>query len=138
MKIERAEKNYRQKKLISQKKFLVQNKVVAQQFRVAARVLWLFWWYPSQSFDIRLEKCVRKCANILEDNDLIGKLSAGDMIALDAMYHSTCLLNLYKECDQKEREVTYDNTDKVIYGQILSELAHYVKQVAKDDIKTIN
>ena len=39
MKIERAEKNYRQKKLISQKKFLVQNKVVAQQFRVAARVL---------------------------------------------------------------------------------------------------
>ena len=74
----------------------------------------------------------------MEDNDFIGKLSAGDMIALDAMYHSTCLLNLYKECNQKEREVTYDDTDKVIYGQILSELAHYVKQVAKDDIKTIN
>ena len=49
-----------------------------------------------QVLTFQLEKHVRKCENILEDNALLGKLSAGDMIALDAMYHSTCLLNLYR------------------------------------------
>ena len=83
----------------------------------------------------QLEKRVRKCANILGDNDLLGKLSAGDMIALDKMYHSTCFLNLYSECNLMETDVTYDDTDKQIHGQVLSEHAKYMEQVAKDDIK---
>ena len=58
-----------------------------------------------------------------------------DMIALDAMYHFTYLLNLYRECIQKETEVTYDHTAKQIHGLVLSELAQYMEQVAKDDIK---
>ena len=58
-----------------------------------------------------------------------------DMIALEAMYHFTYLLNLYRECIQKETEVTYDDTAKQIHGQVLSELAQYMEQVAKDDIK---
>ena len=57
------------------------------------------------------------------------------MIALDAMYHSTCFLNLYSECNQKETDVTYHDTDKQIHGQVLSEHAQYMEQVAKDDIK---
>ena len=84
------------------------------------------------------EKRVRKCAKILEDNALLGKLSAQDVIALDAIYHSTCLLNLYRECNQKETEVTYDDTNKKIHGHFLSELAKYMEQVAKDDQKKKN
>ena len=84
------------------------------------------------------EKRVRKCAKILEDNALLGKLSAQDVIALDAIYHSTCLLNLYRECNQKETEVTYDDTNKKIHGHVLSELAKYMEQVAKDDQKKKN
>ena len=57
------------------------------------------------------------------------------MIALDAMYHSTCLLNLYRECNQKETELTDDDTGKQIHGQVLSELAQYMEQVAKADIR---
>ena len=72
-------------------------------------------------------KYFQKCA-------LLGKLSAEDMIALDIMYHSTCLLNLYRECNQKETEMTYD-TEKQIHGQVLSELAQYMEKVAKNDIK---
>ena len=71
----------------------------------------------------------------MEDNALLGKLSAQDVIALDAIYHSTCLLNLYSECNQKETEVTYDDTNKKIHGHVLSELAKYMEQVAKDDQK---
>ena len=84
----------------------------------------------------RLEKCVRKCANDLGYNALLEKLSAGDMTALDAVYHSTCLINLYRKCNQKETEVTYDDTDKQIHGQVFSDLAQYMEQVAKDDIKS--
>ena len=35
-----------------------------------------------------LERMVKQCATILEDNILLGKLSVGDMIARDAMYVS--------------------------------------------------
>ena len=83
----------------------------------------------------QLEKRVRKCANFLEDNALLGKLIAGDMIALDVMYHSTCLLNLYRECNQMKTELTDDDTDKQIHEQVLSELAQYMEQVAKTDIR---
>ena len=75
----------------------------------------------------QLEKRVKKCANILEDNDLLGKPSAGDMIALDALYYSTCLLNLYRECNQKTTEVAYNDTVKQIHGQVLRQLAQYME-----------
>ena len=75
----------------------------------------------------QLEKRVKKCANILEDNALLGKPSAGDMIALDALYYSTCLLNLYRECNQKKTEVAYNDTVKQIHGQVLRQLAQYME-----------
>ena len=34
-----------------------------------------------------------------------------------------------------ETEVTYDDTNKKIHGHVLSELAKYMEQVAKDDQK---
>ena len=83
----------------------------------------------------QLEKRVRKSANILEDNALLGKPSPGDMIVLDALYHSTCLLNLYRESNQKKTDVTHDHTVKQIRGQVLSDLAQYMEHVGKDDMK---
>ena len=38
---------------------------------------------------------VRKCAAQVGDNELMAKLSMGDMVALEAKYHSKCLLALY-------------------------------------------
>ena len=38
---------------------------------------------------------VRKCALALEDTELIAKLAPADMIALEAKYHTQCLLRLY-------------------------------------------
>ena len=49
----------------------------------------------------QLERKVWQCATILEGNTLLGKLSAGVMIAKDAMYHSKCLLALYRRSKQK-------------------------------------
>jgi len=35
----------------------------------------------------QLDSCVRSCAMILGDMDLLTKLNAGDMVAQDAKYH---------------------------------------------------
>jgi len=42
-----------------------------------------------------LNKKVTQCATDLKDTKLLAKLSEGDMIALDATYHATCLASLY-------------------------------------------
>ena len=38
---------------------------------------------------------VRKCASQVGDNELLARLSMDDMVALEAKYHSKCLLALY-------------------------------------------
>ena len=48
---------------------------------------------------LRLDARVRKCAMLLQDINLLGKLSSGDMIAQDTVYHAKCLLTLYRNAD---------------------------------------
>ena len=48
----------------------------------------------------KLNKKVRECAVTLQDFDLLAKLSEGDMIVQDAMYHPLCLLAIYKNQSQ--------------------------------------
>ena len=81
----------------------------------------------------QLYKQVRKYATILEDVDLLGKLNSGDMIAREAMYHSPCLLDLYRKYYRKEKETVFDDTDKQIYGLVLAELVQYMEQVGKEE-----
>ena len=45
---------------------------------------------------------VRNCAMVLQDEKLLGKLSAGDLVALEANYHAPCLASLYKKLRVKE------------------------------------
>ena len=49
------------------------------------------------------------------------------------MYHSPCLLDLYRKSYRKENETVSDDTDKPIYGQALAELVQYMEQVAKEE-----
>ena len=43
---------------------------------------------------------MRECAFLLKDNNLIAKLSAGDLIAIEAKYHAKCLVGLYNRARQ--------------------------------------
>ena len=38
---------------------------------------------------------VREAALLVQDTNLLGKLSAGDMVAIEAKYHAGCLTTLY-------------------------------------------
>ena len=49
----------------------------------------------------QIDKRVRACAVLLEDTELLGKLSTGDMVALEARYHSKCLAGL-QPCKDSE------------------------------------
>jgi len=40
-----------------------------------------------------VDRRVKECALVLSDNRLLAKLAVGDMIALEAQYHSRCLVS---------------------------------------------
>ena len=80
----------------------------------------------------RLDRRVRKCALILEDAMLLGKLSAGDMIAMDAMYHAKCLAALYNKVNRKQFGDDFDNTEKQLHGIALAELVAFIEEAYLD------
>ena len=78
----------------------------------------------------KVDKKVRQCAIILEDNVLLSKLSMGDMIAQDSVYHSKCLLTLYRNSSQKQLGEGYTENEKKIHGIVLAELVSFIEQSA--------
>ena len=84
----------------------------------------------------RLHARVRTCALHLQDERLIAKLSAGDMVAQDAVYHSRCLAALYKKVSSAEHakgEEGEDETASITHGLVLAELTAYIEEVKKDE-----
>ena len=78
----------------------------------------------------KVDKKVRQCTIILEDNVLLSKLSMGDMIAQDSVYHSKCLLTLYRNSSQKQLGEGYTENEKQIHGIVLAELVSFIEQSA--------
>ena len=58
------------------------------------------------------------------------KLSAGDMVALDAMYHAKCLIALYNKANQQRYGRKYSDNEKHLNDIVLSELASFMEQTA--------
>lgn len=81
---------------------------------------------------------VHHYAKLLDDAELLSKLSEGDMIAQDAVYHSECLIKLYKKA--KDLEISQDD-GRNVNSQILStafvELTNYMLECAEEDKNTI-
>ena len=78
----------------------------------------------------QVDQCVRKCAKLTGDNFLLAKLSLGDMVALEAKYHTECLLALYK-CARKVQAVQQQisSKDDVVSGIVFAELVMYIEEV---------
>ena len=54
--------------------------------------------HRTSTFDLDIR--VRQCAQQLQDQTLLAKLSEGDLIALEAKYHAQCLALLYNRARQ--------------------------------------
>ena len=83
-----------------------------------------------------LDKKVKKGAMLIKDNNLLGKLSMGDMMSQDAIYHSKCLLLLYKKADAENMLGAKDMAERRIHGVVLAELVSYINDTKNTDKDT--
>ena len=77
----------------------------------------------------QVDSRVRTCALKLQDEHLIAKLSAGDLVALEAKYHGKCLASLYNKVQSSEKNGNdEDNGDvaNISKGLALAELIAYM------------
>lgn len=89
-----------------------------------------------QVMTTKVDERVRKCAHLLADSLLLGKLSAGDMIATEAKYHPGCLLALYDRAsriqnntslltDSRSNAFCHFNLESLALAEIIS----YIEEV---------
>ena len=85
-----------------------------------------------------LDSRVRNCAYILQDSRLLAKLGSHDMIALEAKYHSSCLVSLYNRardaCNQDNANDTQSDmcSDSIAFAQ----LVEYIEEVHSNSQQT--
>ena len=65
----------------------------------------------------------------LQDFDLLAKLSEGDMIAQDAMYHPLCLLVFFKKAKSvNDHSAPIVDEEKELHGMVLADLVAFIQQ----------
>jgi hypothetical protein len=75
---------------------------------------------------------VRKCAHELQDTRLLTKLAlVQDMIALEANYHSKCLISLYNKASRYTTNIDDDGPDSQRHG--IAELVAYLEDCRNDE-----
>ncbi len=79
-----------------------------------------------------LDAHVRKCALQLQDQSLLAKLSAGDLIALEAKYHAQCLVSLYNRARQTKSSKEQIDGSAINQGTALAELVTFIENTRAD------
>ena len=83
----------------------------------------------------KLDARIRKCALQLEDKVLLAKLSAGDLISQEAVYHSKCLVELYNKT--RVFEVVQSRDEKVFQAIALAQLVEYIEETRTECVDNI-
>ncbi len=74
-----------------------------------------------------LDKKVNDCAQVLGDKRLLSKLSAGDLIAINAVYHRACLTRLYRKVETVGCDITDSHNTQVMRAHVLNELLDFIE-----------
>ena len=82
----------------------------------------------------QITRRVRQCALKTQNQKIIAMLSAGDLVALEAKYHTHCLVKLYNTSRRNIEEDREENTDGVAHGLALVELIGYIEEVKSSDV----
>jgi len=87
-----------------------------------------------------LDVRVRSCSYVFQDSNLIAKFSAGDMIAVEARYHSGCLISLYKQAAAAETSKLCDDDAEFDvsckYRLAFAQLVEYMCELQSDSTTT--
>lgn len=76
---------------------------------------------------------MRERAALVEDSELLPKLSMGDMVALEAKYHIKCLVSLYNHARKVKGEAQQGtNHESEISGIVFAELVMYIEETRVD------
>ena len=84
----------------------------------------------------KLDHRVHAAATLLQDTELLGRLSAGDMVAIEAKYHARCLLGLYHCVRRDTLEGLEDNAQghaASTSGVVFAELVLYLEETRQRD-----
>lgn len=91
-----------------------------------------------QVLTLEVDRDVKDMAVQMKDSQLIGKLAAGDMVAIEAKYHSRCMLAYkrkytayVKSCSETE---TSANDDSPAEARTLAELISFMESSAESGI----
>ena len=74
---------------------------------------------------------MREAATVVQDSELLGRLSVGNMVAIEAKYHPRFLLDLYRRVQKAQQESTDDNKHKgtaSISDVVFAELVLYIEE----------
>ena len=81
-----------------------------------------------QVLTMEMDSHVRASAILVEDNELLGKLSLGDMVALEHKYHKDCLSRLHNRARSAKRDTPNDtDNDRTVSGIVFAELVMYIE-----------
>ena len=81
----------------------------------------------------KVDTRVREYAHALQDRKLLGKLSEGDMHALDAKYHRKCLTALSKRVRKYKTEGKKCDQKGKAESLVLGELVSYIEEYRQDE-----
>ena len=81
----------------------------------------------------KLDQRVRQCATQIGDHQLLARLSVGDMRALDAKYHSKCLMSLYNRAKSSVNAEDKTGHEHVVSGIVLAGLALYTENAHMEE-----
>ena len=82
----------------------------------------------------QITRRVTQCALKTQNQKIIAMLSAGDLVALEAKYHTHCLVKFYNSSRRSIDEDRFENTDGVAHGMALVELIGYIEDVKSSDV----
>ena len=90
-----------------------------------------------QASTFNVDARVRECAHQLQDEVLIAKLSAGDLICQEAVYHAKCLVLLYNKAERLNQNPA-SSDEKVIQGMALAQLVAYLEETRAETADSIS
>ena len=83
-----------------------------------------------------LDTKVRKCAINLQDQNLLAKLSRGDVVAIDMKYHAICLTSLYNRDRAMTSTSQQSTVPETAKNTAFAELLSYIQAVLDSDEDT--
>lgn len=83
----------------------------------------------------QIDKKIRKHVHDLKQTNLLAKLAAGDMIAIEAKYHKNCLSIFYNTAKQTTSQDLAGDKDHRLYGTAFAELVAFIEEASSDEDK---